>query len=104
MLYVGTDISPEDKDAISKFKKAHELTDRIVLKYLNAFTSWEADGAWTSDTGELYHEKTIVYDLYEVSDESIKAVLNEMPGIFNQQCILVNKSYPNISFYEGQTK
>jgi hypothetical protein len=64
----------------------------------------EADGAWTSAAGELYHEKTIVCDLYEVSDESIKEVLNEMLGMFNQQCILVNKAYPNISFYEGQTK
>jgi hypothetical protein len=27
MLYVGTDISPEDENAISKFKKDHELAD-----------------------------------------------------------------------------
>ena len=49
-------------------------------------------GGWINDDGTMGHENTLVYIIYDVSEDDLKAILDELISEFNQSSVLVEKS------------
>lgn len=89
-LYIGLN----DKDTYEQIIPTEEALDKanhICAKYAGGYTQFSAAGGWTNDDGTLGHENTIVYILFDISDENLTAMLDEMLVEFNQNSILVEQ-------------
>ncbi|MBR3105053.1 MAG: DUF3574 domain-containing protein [Lachnospiraceae bacterium] len=100
-LYLGLN----DKDTYEQIiptDTALELANRICAKHAGGYTQFSARGGWTNDDGTMGHENTIVYQLYDISETDLKALLNALIVTFNQSSVLVEKSEAVYIYYTGE--
>lgn len=99
-LYIGLN----DKDTFEqKFstEDALEKANIICAKHSGGYTQFSAHGGWTNDDGTSGHENTIVYEIYDISESDLKAMLDELLKEFNQSSILVEEANTDHIYYSG---
>ena len=99
-LYLGLN----DKDTYEQIistEDALEKANLICAKHAGGYTQLSARGGWTNDDGSLGHENTIVYVVYDISEENLKAMLDEFLKEFNQSSVLVEKETTAHIYYSG---
>ena len=101
VMYVGTN----DKDTYQPEhtqEEAHEIVDRVCLKYFEGYTLQEATGAWTDGTGEITHEYTLVCYFDDVDKETVYRAADEIIETLNQNTVLIEEDEIAIEYYGGR--
>ncbi|WNY25736.1 hypothetical protein MsAc7_12940 [Methanolapillus millepedarum] len=73
----------------------------ICDKYAPGYTSFEAQGHWTTPEGVVIDENTLVYVFYRTDEERVIAILDDVLKELNQSAILVEKNDVSYTFYDG---
>ena len=99
-LYIGTN----DKDTYTQListDKARKIVSKICTKYVDGYTSSKATGGWVDETGTLTQENTLVYSFYDVTDNQIRSVMDEVLAALNQNSILLEIAETESAYYYG---
>ncbi|AET69237.1 hypothetical protein Desor_3775 [Desulfosporosinus orientis DSM 765] len=99
-MYIGLNDKDKYTQLISYEEAEKEVSD-IALKYVDGFTELYAKGAYKDDKGILVHENSLVFEFYSVTDQQMKAIMDEVLKKLNQKSILIEKQTVNDEFYEG---
>ena len=97
-LYIGTN----DKDTYTQLiptDEAREIVNSICEKYIGGYTTIDAHGGWVDETGTETKENTLVYVFYDVSEEQIINIMDEVITALNQNSILVESNTVNSLYY-----
>ena len=100
-LYIGTN----DKDTYTQvipLDKAKDIVDKICVKYTGGFTGFDAVGGWTDEKNNFTHENTLVYVLYDVTEEQLKNIMDDTLKELNQNSILVETNDTEHIYYDGK--
>ncbi len=100
-LYIGLN----DKDSFEQVISTEDAIDKanlICAEHAGGYTQLVAKGGWTTDEGHLGHENTLVYIVYDISEEALKAMLDDLIKEFNQSSVLVEKNEAAHIYYSGQ--
>ena len=99
-LYLGLN----DKDTYEQIistEDALEKANEICARHAGGYTQLTARGGWTNDDGTMGHENTLVYIVYDISEDDLKAMLDEFLTEFNQSSVLVEKNQASHIYYSG---
>ncbi|MBR1737410.1 MAG: DUF3574 domain-containing protein [Firmicutes bacterium] len=99
-LYVGLN----DKDAFEQkisTEEAMEKANEICAKHASGYTQYNAKGGWTNDDGVMEHENTLIYLIYDISEDDLKAMSDELLKELNQSSILIEKEATSHIYYYG---
>lgn len=99
-LYIGTN----DKETYSQListDKARRIVNKICTRYVEGYTSSKATGGWVDETGTLTQENTLVYSFYDVTEDQIKVVMDEVLTALNQNSILLEMTESQSTYYYG---
>ena len=100
ILYIGTN----DKETYTQLiptEEARETVDEICAKYTGGYTESDARGGWTDETGTLTRENTLVYEFYQIEEETLVQIMDEILAALNQNSILVEKRAVSYTYYSG---
>ena len=101
VLYIGTNDKDSYKQVIST-EEAREMVNKICIKYVDGYTASEAKGGWVDETDTLTQENTLVYAFYEVTEEQLVNIMEEILEALNQNAILVEKQEAIYTYYSGK--
>ena len=101
VLYNGTNDKDSYKQVIST-EEAREIVNEICIKYVDGYTASEAKGGWVDETDTLTQENTLVYAFYEVTEEQLVNIMEEILEALNQNAILVEKQEAIYTYYSGK--
>lgn len=101
VLYIGTNDKDTYKQVIST-EEAREIVNEICIKYVDGYTASEAKGGWVDETDTLTQENTLVYAFYEVTEEQLVNIMEEILEALNQNAILVEKQEAIYTYYSGK--
>ena len=101
VLYIGTNDKDSYKQVIST-EEAREIVNEICIKYVDGYTAYEAKGGWVDETDTLTQENTLVYAFYEVTEEQLVNIMEEILEALNQNAILVEKQEAIYTYYSGK--
>ena len=88
-LYLGLNDSQTKKQVIPNEDAVNIVTALLVHEYsLDGATLQLATGIYQYEDGEIVKENTILITLFDVQDEVISDIIDDLKVIFNQQCIL----------------
>lgn len=99
-MYIGTDQQDTQKPVASK-EDAAVLVNEICLKHTNAFTSFYAQGTWKKPDGAVFEEVTLVYVFFDIDEEAVTQIMDEVLAELDQYSILVEVSNSRYMFYSG---
>lgn len=100
ILYIGLN----DKDAYTQLiptEEAREIVNAICAKHTGGYTVSDACGGWVDETGTLTQENTLVYAFYQIDEELLIAIMDEILEALNQNSILVERAQAVSSYYSG---
>ncbi len=100
-LYLGLN----DKDTYEQIISTEDALDKanqICAKYAGGYTQLSAKGGWINDDGTMGHENTIVYILYDISEDNLQSLLDELIDEFNQSSVLVEKNEVSHIYYSKE--
>lgn len=100
VLYIGTN----DKDTYTQLiptDEAKRIVDDICVKHVGGFTAIDAVGGYLDDKNIMTHENSLVYEIYDASENQIKAIMDEVIKALNQSSILVETQKVTYTFYNG---
>ena len=101
IIYVGLN----DKDTYKQevpTKEARDMVNAICAKYLDGYTASSAKGGWVDETDTLTQENTLVYSFYNVEEEALIQVMDEIREKLNQNSILVERQKAVYTYYYGK--
>lgn len=101
VLYIGTN----DKDTYTQLiptEEARDIVNAICTKYVDGYTASEAKGGWVDETDTLTQENTLVYAFYEVTEEQLVNIMEEILTALNQNSILLEKQKAIYTYYSGK--
>lgn len=101
VLYIGTN----DKDTYTQLiptEEARDIVNAICTKYVDGYTISDAKGGWVDETDTLTQEHTLVYAFYEVTEEQLLYIMDEILTELNQNSILVEKQEAVYAYYSGK--
>lgn len=98
VLYIGTNDKDTYEQVIST-EEAREIVNEICIKYVDGYTASEAKGGWVDETDTLTQENTLVYAFYEVTEEQLVNIMEEILEALNQNAILVEKQEAIYTYY-----
>ena len=101
VLYIGTNDKDSYKQVIST-EEAREIVNEICIKYVDGYTASEAKGGWVDETDTLTQENTLVYAFYEVTEEQLVNIMEEILTALNQNSILLEKQEAIYTYYSGK--
>ncbi len=100
-LYIGTN----DKDTYSQLiplDKAKDIVNNICIKYTGGYTQYDVKGAWADEKNNITNEDTLVYELYDISEEQLKNIMDETLEKLNQNSILMEINDSEHIYYDGK--
>lgn len=100
-LYIGTNDKDSHTQVIST-AEAQDIVDDICADYTVGYTRLNAVGGWVDETGDLTHENTLIYEFYNVSEEQLKNIMDDILVSLNQSTILVEKADSEYTFYSAE--
>ena len=83
-------------------EEAREIVNEICIKYVDGYTASEAKGGWVDETDTLTQENTLVYAFYEVTEEQLVNIMEEILTALNQNSILLEKQEAIYTYYSGK--
>lgn len=98
VLYIGTN----DKDTYEQViptEQSREIINNICAKYVEGYTSSEAQGGWVDEKGVLTQESTLIYTFTYADESDIIAIMDDVLIALNQNSILVERRNISSSFY-----
>ncbi|MEG0329689.1 MAG: hypothetical protein RR602_06710 [Longicatena sp.] len=102
-LYIGIN----DKDTYTQListNQARDIVNEICIRYVGGYSAWEAIGGYVDDTKTLTQEHTLVYSFYDVKEEQITSIMDEVLDKLNQSTILVECEDAKSMYYGGSAK
>ena len=100
IIYIGTN----DKDTYQQeipTNEARDMVNAICAKYVEGYTASDAKGGWVDETDTLTQENTLVYSLYNIKEEQLIQVMDEVREKLNQNSILVERQEAVYMYYYG---
>lgn len=100
ILYIGTN----DKDTYTQIistDDARDMVNRICAKYTGGYTASDARGGWVDETDTLTQENTLVYEFYDITEEQLTQIMDDVLRELNQNSILVERREAVYSYYSG---
>lgn len=100
ILYIGTN----DKDTYTQLiptDEARDMVNRICAKYTGGYTASDARGGWVDETDTLTQENTLVYEFYDITEEQLTQIMDDVLQELNQNSILVEQREAVYSYYSG---
>ena len=100
ILYIGTN----DKDTYQQeipTEEARDMVNAICAKYVGGYTASDAKGGWVDETDTLTQENTLVYSFYEITEEQLVQVMDDILKQLNQNSILVERQEAVYTYYYG---
>ncbi len=101
VIYIGTNDKDTYKQEIST-EQAKNIVDSICVKYTDGFTSLQANGGWVDETNTLTQENTLIYVFYEISQEQLENIMDDILEQLNQNSILIEKQQSLYTYYNGE--
>ncbi len=101
ILYIGTNDKDTYKQEIPT-EEADRIIKEISSKYVEGYTAFRANGGWVDEKGILTQEVTLVYEYADVSEETIRAIMDELLIQLNQNAILVEREDVSMQYYYGE--
>lgn len=101
LLYIGLN----DKDTYQQeitTEDARRTVNTICAKYADGYTASDASGGWVDQTGTLTQENTLVYAFYDISEEQLVCLMDDVLVALNQNSILVEKQQTHSIYYSGK--
>lgn len=98
ILYIGTN----DMDTYTQLiptNEAKEKVNAIFAKYVDGYTQSYSNGGWKDETGTLTQEETLVYTLYNVTEDQLRTIMDEVLEELNQSSILVEEQQSHYTYY-----
>ena len=77
------------------------MVNAICAKYVGGYTASDAKGGWVDETDTLTQENTLVYSFYEITEEQLVQVMDEILKQLNQNSILVERQEAVYTYYYG---
>lgn len=99
-LYIGLNDRSTYKQVLSN-DEAENRVRKIVLKHVTGFSMIQGKGAYTDDKGVVTRENSLVVEIYDASEEQVKAIMDDILKELNQESILIEKQMVDYEFYEG---
>ena len=99
-LYIGLN----DKDTYEQIIETEDAVDKvneICARYVEGYTMQMAKGGWVDEKEILTEENTLIYSFYEVTDEQVTQIMNDVLKELNQNSILVSHGEENSTYYYG---
>jgi hypothetical protein len=99
-IYIGLN----DKDTYTQlvsYEEAEKKVSDIALKYVDGFTARAGKGAYKDEKGVITHENNLVIEFNNATEQQMKAIMDEILQVLNQNSILIEKQKVNSEFYEG---
>ena len=100
IIYIGTN----DKDTYQQeipTNEARDMVNAICAKYVEGYTASDAKGGWVDETDTLTQENTLVYSFYNIKEEQLIQVMDEVREKLNQNSILVERQESVYMYYYG---
>lgn len=100
MLYIGLN----DKDTYEQIidtEEAVRMVNEICTRYVEGYTMQIAKGGWMDEKNILTEENTLIYSFYEVTDEQVMQIMDDVLQELNQNSILVSHGEENSTYYYG---
>lgn len=97
-LYIGTN----DKDTYTQLiptEEARKIVDEICAKHTDGYTAMDAQGSWVDETGTVTKENSLVYSFYNISEEQVVAIMDDVLTALNQNSILVERETVQSIYY-----
>ena len=101
VLYIGTNDKDTYEQVIST-GEARGIVNEVCIKYVDGYTASEAKGGWVDETDTLTQENTLVYAFYEVTEEQLVNIMEEILTALNQNSILLEKQEAIYTYYSGK--
>lgn len=98
ILYIGTNDKDTNKQLIPT-EEAKKKVDAICAKYVDGYTVFDANGGWKDETGTYAHENTLVCFFYDVTEDQIKNIMDDVLKELNQSAIFVEKLNSVYTYY-----
>ena len=77
------------------------MVNAICAKYVEGYTASDAKGGWVDETDTLTQENTLVYSFYNIKEEQLIQVMDEVREKLNQNSILVERQEAVYMYYYG---
>lgn len=97
-IYIGTN-DKDTYDQIIPTDEAKNIVNSICAKHVEGYTASDAKGGWVDETGTLTQENTLVYYFYDISEEQITAIMDEVLTELNQNTILLQSETSRYMYY-----
>lgn len=100
IIYIGTN----DKDTYQQeipTNEARDMVNAICAKYVEGYTASDAKGGWVDETDTLTQENTLVYSFYNIKEEQLIQIMDEVREKLNQNSILVERQEAVYMYYYG---
>lgn len=100
ILYIGTN----DKEAYTQLiptDEAREIVNEICARYTDGYTGSDARGGWVDENGMLTQENTLVYEFYQIEEETLVRIMDDILAELNQNSILVERQQAVYTYYSG---
>ena len=100
IIYIGTN----DKDTYQQeipTNEARDMVNAICAKYVEGYTASDAKGGWVDETDTLTQENTLVYSFYNIKEEQLIQVMDEVREKLNQKSSLVERQESVYMYYYG---
>ena len=100
IIYIGTN----DKDTYQQeipTNEARDMVNAICAKYVEGYTASDEKGGWVDETDTLTQENTLVYSFYNIKEEQLIQVMDEVREKLNQNSILVERQESVYMYYYG---
>ena len=86
IIYIGTNDKDTYQQEIPR-NEARDMVNAICAKYVEGYTASDAKGGWVDETDTLTQENTLVYSFYNIKEEQLIQVMDEVREKLNQNSI-----------------
>lgn len=101
LLYIGLNDKNTYKQEIPT-NEARDTVNAICAKHVEGYTGSDANGGWVDQTGTLTQENTLVYAFYDISEDQLTSIMDEVLVALNQNSILVESQQAFYTYYSGR--
>lgn len=90
IMYLGLNDKDTKTQKIDTIE-AYKTCEHILLHYTGGATIFEANGIYKHDDGTFTTEKTLRIELLFTTEDTVKAIAEQLKKTFNQESIAIQK-------------
>lgn len=104
VLYIGLNDKDTYEQEIST-EEARAIVNAVCAEYTEGYTASDAVGGWVDETDRLTQEQTLVYAFYDITEEQLISIMDEVLVRLNQNTLLLERQQAVYTYYsENGTK